>query len=123
MEILSSLLLELENDRCSLVAPISILRFNLERGEFPLLVISFESGSALDRWTKYVIRYFGNVLEEAQVLSVIHSSTNLSITRDSQLVCCFRGGVLSHTFVATWVDFGPTVEDVDVLLRLNLLVV
>ncbi|GFY86452.1 hypothetical protein Acr_05g0000910 [Actinidia rufa] len=88
-EIPSSLLLELENERCPLIGPISILHFNLDSGEFPLYVISFESGNApttyMDRWTKYVI------------------STE------------------SHAFVARWGEFGPTLEDVDILLRLNLL--
>ncbi|GFY85323.1 hypothetical protein Acr_04g0000610 [Actinidia rufa] len=59
-EIPSSLLIEFENDRSSLIALISILRLHMERSEFPLSVISFESGSAptthMDRWTKYIIR-------------------------------------------------------------------
>ena len=83
-EIPSTLLMELENDRCSLIAPISILCFNLERGEFSLSIIYFESGSALtthmDRWTKYVIKLFWNILDEMQVLLAIHSPKNLSIT-------------------------------------------
>ena len=45
-EIPSSLLLEMEDDHCSLMDSNSILCFNLECYEFPPCICSFESGSA-----------------------------------------------------------------------------
>ena len=62
-------------------------------------------------------------MDEAQVLMVIHCTTNLSITRDNQLlrVLLLRWSTELHTFVSSWGKIGPTLEDVDMLLRLNLL--
>ena len=97
----------MKNDNCCVIDPISVLYFNLEHSEFPLSVISFESDSApttyMERWAKHSIKYLGNVLDEAQVLSAIHSSIDLSITRDNQLfsVLLPQWSTETRTFVAS----------------------
>ncbi|XP_059656851.1 uncharacterized protein LOC132303569 [Cornus florida] len=113
----------------ALISPSSIPRLLVERGDFPYSYIEFDghTGSPPDwkLWTQHVLSRedYRLILERSNILNAIRLFSVLTIRRDnlSLRTLISRWSTDSHTFVASWGEFSPTLEDVAVLYRLPIL--
>jgi len=110
------------------IAVDSILRFRNERKELPLSHTQFVfPRQAIPGWLDWAVRIFEdseyrNTLRLAKVYRAIDISTQLNFPKveDMKLwrYLISRWSTQTHTFIAAWGEFTPTLEDVYILLKL-----
>lgn len=108
------------------VHPRSVMRMRVERGEVCWSDVSFEAKSQTSpsfvEWSTALMK--DSVWSDAIISAGIGKALNLSkslVVNRSPLDLEFlisRWSTESHTFVAAWGEFGPTLEDVVVLMGL-----
>ncbi|KAH7851959.1 hypothetical protein Vadar_018865 [Vaccinium darrowii] len=107
------------------VDPIAVYRFGIEKGEYPFSTVQckFQSVRIYETWTGEILGDpgFHELLKTAQVYIAIASSLRTNVSRDKSWVDVMisRWCSVTHTFLATWGEFTPTLEDVCHLMRLN----
>ncbi|KAH7853922.1 hypothetical protein Vadar_008146 [Vaccinium darrowii] len=109
--------------------PTDVYRFGIERGDYPFSNVAWkshvQSPRAYELWVEEILDdpTFAGILESAQVSLAICTSMRANITRDRNWleVMLSRWCPTTHTFVATWGESTPTLEDVCYLWNLNLM--
>lgn len=111
-----------------LIHPRSVLRMRVEKGEFCLSDVDFEAKSqtspSFAQWAIALMakkKYVDNIVS-AGIGKAMNLSKNLFINRSPMDLEFFisRWSIESHTFVTSWGEFCPTLEDVVVLTGLPL---
>ncbi|KAI8530088.1 hypothetical protein RHMOL_Rhmol11G0028200 [Rhododendron molle] len=111
------------------VSPKSVLRFQVERGEFPHCLSAYRNyvvpPAAFAIWADDILGNvdFVDLLRKADVHRAVVNSLRLVILRERKWmdVVVSRWSSDSHTLPVTWGEIGPTLEDVGCLLRLPML--
>lgn len=110
------------------IPPRSILRMRVERSELPFSLMRFESKARchdiFNAWAAHVLSQpdMPGFLEELGILRPIQNAMHEDVERN-QLDLAFlvsRWSSHSHTFVAAWGEFCPSLEDVAMLTNLPL---
>ena len=111
------------------IAVDSILRFRNERKELPLSHTQFVfPRQSIPGWSDWAVRIFKDpeytkMLRVAKVYRPIDISTQLDFPKveDMKLwrYIISRWSTQTHTFIAAWGEFTPTLEDVYILLKLS----
>ncbi|KAI8550611.1 hypothetical protein RHMOL_Rhmol06G0121000 [Rhododendron molle] len=108
------------------VSPKSVLRFQVERGEFPHCLSAYRNyvvpPAAFVIWADDILgnANFVELLRKADVHRAVMNSLRLVILRERKWmdVVVSRWSSDSHTLPVAWGEIGPTLEDVGCLLRL-----
>ncbi|KAF5933453.1 hypothetical protein HYC85_029624 [Camellia sinensis] len=111
----------------ALISPSSVLRFRIERGDFPYCYPQFKAFSnppfGWQEWVDDVLsdKSFCQRLQEARLLIPVKISRSLSIRRNNASLeaMALRWSTETHTFILGQHEMGPTLEDVFMLLRLE----
>ncbi|KAI8572819.1 hypothetical protein RHMOL_Rhmol01G0229900 [Rhododendron molle] len=111
------------------ISPRSVLRFQVERGEFPHYLSAYRNyvvpPTAFATWADEILGDVGFVelLHKADIHSVVVNSLRLVILRERKWMdfVVSRWSSDSHTLPVAWGEIGPTLEDVGYLLRLPML--
>ncbi|KAG5552835.1 hypothetical protein RHGRI_010816 [Rhododendron griersonianum] len=111
------------------ISPKSVLRFQVERGEFPHCLSAFRNyvvpPTAFATWADEILGNadFMELLRRADIHCAVVNSLRLVILREQKWmdVVVSRWSTDSHTLPVAWGEIGPTLEDVGCLLRLPML--
>ncbi|KAF7113578.1 hypothetical protein RHSIM_RhsimUnG0112000 [Rhododendron simsii] len=111
------------------ISPKSVLRFQVERGEFPHCFSAYRNyvvpPTAFATWADDILGNadFVGLLQKADVHRAVVNSLRLVVLRERKWmdVMVSRWSVDSHTLPIAWGETGPTLEDVGCLLRLPML--
>ncbi|KAG5544349.1 hypothetical protein RHGRI_016935 [Rhododendron griersonianum] len=111
------------------ISPKSVLRFQVERGEFPHCLSAYRNyvvpPTAFATWADEILGNadFMELLRRADVHRAVVNSLRLVILRERKWmdVVVSRWSTDSHTLPVAWGEIGPTLEDVGCLLRLPML--
>ncbi|KAE9452525.1 hypothetical protein C3L33_15575, partial [Rhododendron williamsianum] len=111
------------------ISPKSVLRFQVERGEFPHCLSAYRNyvvpPTAFATWADDILGNadFVELLRKADVHRAVVNSLRLVILRERKWmdVVVSRWSTDSHTLQVAWGETGPTLEDAGCLLRLPML--
>ncbi|KAF7129433.1 hypothetical protein RHSIM_Rhsim10G0123400 [Rhododendron simsii] len=111
------------------ISPKSVLRFQVERGEFPHCFSAYRNyvvpPTAFATWADDILGNadFVELLRKADVHRAVVNSLRLVVLRERKWmdVVVSRWSADSHTLPVAWGETGPTLEDVGGLLRLPML--
>ncbi|KAG5544108.1 hypothetical protein RHGRI_016753 [Rhododendron griersonianum] len=111
------------------ISPKSVLRFQVERGEFPHCLSAYRNyvvpPTAFATWADEILGNadFMELLRRADIHRAVVNSLRLVILRERKWmdVVVSRWSTDSHTLPVAWGEIGPTLEDVGCLLRLPML--
>ncbi|KAG5557254.1 hypothetical protein RHGRI_007499 [Rhododendron griersonianum] len=111
------------------ISPKSVLRFQVERGEFPHCLSAYRNyvvpPTAFATWADEILGNadFVELLRRADIHRAVVNSLRLVILRERKWmdVVLSRWSTDSHTLPVAWGEIGPTLEDVGCLLRLPML--
>ncbi|XP_059658415.1 uncharacterized protein LOC132304701 [Cornus florida] len=109
------------------ILPSSVLRFRVERGDFPHSSLAFTGqtghGRGWDLWTDAMLSdaEFLETLKASRIADAVRNTRELTIPRDVHDLALLvsRWSRDTHTFVTSWGEFTPTIEDVVQLMCLN----
>ncbi|XP_059624660.1 uncharacterized protein LOC132267522 [Cornus florida] len=108
----------------------SIPRLLIERGDFPYSIVEYTStthtsppgGPDWVLWSRYILdnERYREILIRANIYHSVRLFTNLTVQLDQTNldVLLSRWSCHTHTFVASWGEFAPSLEDVCVLFHL-----
>ncbi|CAL8175521.1 unnamed protein product [Prunus armeniaca] len=108
------------------INPASISRCCIEKGIFPAVPLFFQYPCSISKgWSEWVDRELRdpstcNILRRAQVLDAIFLSKLWDIHIEAKMLrhVVRRWSTATHTFVCSWGEFTPTLEDVANISRL-----
>ncbi|KAF7144966.1 hypothetical protein RHSIM_Rhsim04G0182400 [Rhododendron simsii] len=111
------------------ISPESVLRFQVERGEFPHCFSAYRNyvvpPTAFATWADDILGNadFVGLLQKADVHRAVGNSLRLVVLRERKWmdVVVSRWSADSHTLPVAWGETGPTLEDVGCLLRLPMM--
>ncbi|KAI8527842.1 hypothetical protein RHMOL_Rhmol12G0105400 [Rhododendron molle] len=111
------------------ISPGSVLRFQVERGEFPHCLSAYRNyvvpPTAFSTWADEILgdANFVELLRKADIHRAVVNSLRLVVLRERKWmdVVVSRWSTNSHTLPVVWGATGPTLEDVGCLLRLPML--
>ncbi|XP_059670029.1 uncharacterized protein LOC132315695 [Cornus florida] len=102
----------------------SIPRLLIERGDFPYSFVQYGSHTDCDWmiWSLHILNNdrYSHILKRANILRSLRLCPFLTVQLDqpSLAVLLSRWSCETHTFVASWGEFAPSLEDISVLLHL-----
>lgn len=110
------------------VPPNSISRLLIERGDYPAVPICFKySSKPVTGWSEWICHEmeqeeYGEAINEAGARISLFISGFCEVYKDD---ICLRHVVrrwspITHTFICSWGEFTPTLEDVSNIMRLPL---
>ncbi|PQP91549.1 uncharacterized protein Pyn_07606 [Prunus yedoensis var. nudiflora] len=110
----------------SVVDPASVSRCCIEKGLFPAVPLFFQHPCSISKsWSEWVDRELldpstCDILHRAQVLEAIFLSKLWDIHIEARMLrhVVRRWSKATHTFVCSWGEFTPTLEDVANIVRL-----
>ena len=119
---------EARDSRENMVCPDSVIRFGIERGDHPYSFPNFEycvrSPPSIELWAKHVLEQLDYVerLRSAGVLHAMRNSLEMKVDRDLSWIdtAISRWSCDSHTFITSWGEMSPTLEDVFCIMRLEI---
>lgn len=117
-------------ESADLVLPSSVLRLQVERGDFPHSETRFNvGGSPPTDWAAWVddvmeVPVYREILQRSFVLEAVLISRDLTLPRNDRSnenleMAVSRWSVDTHTFEWAWGESGPTLEDTFALMRLH----
>ncbi|CAL8992922.1 unnamed protein product, partial [Prunus brigantina] len=117
---------EPSSETAPVVDPVSISRCCIEKGLFPAVPLFFQYPCSISKgWSEWVDRELRdpstcNILRRAQVLDAIFLSKLWDIHIEAKMLrhVVWRWSASTHTFVCSWGEFTPTLEDVANISRL-----
>lgn len=122
-----SLVPEVLPEEVDLIPPSSVLRFRVERRDIPSCFINYEATSqAPVHWRDRVEVVLANpdsmqILRASRALEPIHLFAELCIRKNNTNIDLMVSlwSKDTHTFVFTWGDGSPTLQDSAVLMQLS----
>ncbi|CAL9029779.1 unnamed protein product [Prunus brigantina] len=117
---------EPSSETAPVVDPVSISRCCIEKGLFPAVPLFFQYPCGISKgWSEWVDRELRDpstcaILRRAQVLDAIFLSKLWDIHIEAKMLrhVVRRWSAATHTFVCSWGEFTPTLEDVANISRL-----